>query len=72
VIDLLRVNPCGRDIGGDSLATELIIDRRLTHGATLYGRVYGGNMHMGVDRMWMRPVGFKNPVTGVDLGVASG
>jgi hypothetical protein len=53
VIDLLRVNPCGRDIGVDSLATELVIDRRLAHGATLYGRVCGGSMHMGVDRMWM-------------------
>jgi hypothetical protein len=35
VIDLLRVNPRGRDIGVDSLVTELVIDRRLTHGATL-------------------------------------
>jgi hypothetical protein len=35
MIDLLRVNPRGRDISVDSLATELVIDRRLAHGATL-------------------------------------
>jgi hypothetical protein len=35
VIDLTWVNPRGRGIGGDSLATKLVIDRRLTHGTTL-------------------------------------
>jgi hypothetical protein len=34
VIDPLRVGPGGRDLGVDSLATQLVIDRRLTHGAT--------------------------------------
>jgi hypothetical protein len=34
VIDLLRVSLAGRDIGVDSLATELVISRRLIHGAT--------------------------------------
>jgi hypothetical protein len=32
VPDRLRVSPGGRDIGVDSLATELVIDRRLAHG----------------------------------------
>jgi hypothetical protein len=52
VIDSLRINPRGQDIGVDSLATELVIDRRLAHGVTPYGRVHG-DMHMGVDRLWM-------------------
>lgn len=30
--DLLRVNSGGRDIGVESLVTELVIDRRLVHG----------------------------------------
>ncbi len=30
--DPLRVSPGGRDIGVDSLTTELVIDRRLAHG----------------------------------------
>ncbi len=34
VIYLLRLGPGGRGIGVDPLATELIIDRRLAHGAT--------------------------------------
>jgi hypothetical protein len=34
VTDLLRLSPGGPDIGVDPLATELVIDRRLTHGAT--------------------------------------
>jgi hypothetical protein len=34
VIDPLPVGPGGRDLGVDSLATQLVIDRRLTHGAT--------------------------------------
>jgi len=34
VIDLVRVNLAGRDIGVDSLITQLVISRRLAHGAT--------------------------------------
>lgn len=30
----LWVRPRGRDIGVDSLATKLVVDRRLTHGTT--------------------------------------
>lgn len=33
VIDPLRVIPVGRDIGVDLLATQLVKNRRLTHGA---------------------------------------
>jgi hypothetical protein len=32
VIGLFRANPSGRDIDVDVLATELVIDRCLTHG----------------------------------------
>lgn len=34
MIDPLRVVPGGRDISVDSLATNLVINRRLAHGAT--------------------------------------
>jgi hypothetical protein len=34
VRNLVRVGPSGRDIGAESLATELVIDRRLAHGVT--------------------------------------
>jgi hypothetical protein len=46
VIDPLRVRPGGWDLGVDSLATQLVIDRRLAHGATPYGRVCGGGINM--------------------------
>jgi hypothetical protein len=34
VTDLFRLRCVGRDVGVDSLAAELVIDRRLVHGAT--------------------------------------
>jgi hypothetical protein len=34
VIDPLRVSPGGWDLGVDSLATQLVINRRLAHGVT--------------------------------------
>lgn len=37
VIDPLRVIPVGRDIGVDLLATQLVKNRRLTHGAHTVG-----------------------------------
>jgi hypothetical protein len=34
VIDPLRVSPGGWDLGVDSFATQLVINRRLAHGVT--------------------------------------
>lgn len=33
--DLFRIGLAGRDIGVDEFATELVVDRRLTHKVTL-------------------------------------
>jgi hypothetical protein len=46
VIDPLQVRPGSRDLGVDSLATQLVINRRLAHGATPYGRACGGGINM--------------------------
>jgi hypothetical protein len=34
VTNSVLASPCGRDIGVDSLAAELVVDRRLAHGTT--------------------------------------
>ncbi|MGH4009271.1 MAG: hypothetical protein ACRDTH_14135 [Pseudonocardiaceae bacterium] len=52
----LRLIPGSRDVGVDSLAAELVIDGRLAHGATPYGRVCADGIHImgtsGVDCVW--------------------
>jgi hypothetical protein len=52
VTDQLRVSPGGRDIGVDSLATQLVINRRLTHRADTLGAGLRGRQHRGVDGLW--------------------
>ncbi len=37
VIERLRVSPGGRDLGVDSLATQLVINRRVAHGTNTLG-----------------------------------
>jgi hypothetical protein len=51
--DQLRVSPGGRDIGVDSLATQLVINRRLTHRADTLGAGLRVRHHRGVDRLWV-------------------
>jgi hypothetical protein len=51
VIDPLRVSPGGRDIRVDSLATQLVINRRLAHGANTVEAGCGGRHQHGVYRL---------------------
>ncbi|MDT7716818.1 MAG: hypothetical protein QOH09_2810 [Pseudonocardiales bacterium] len=51
--DQLRVSPGGRDIGVDSLTTQLVINRRLTHRPDTLGAGLRGRHHRGVDRLWV-------------------
>ena len=52
VPDQLRVSPGGRDIGIDSLATQLVINRRLTHRADTVEAAPWGRQRRGVYRLW--------------------
>lgn len=51
--DQLRVSPSGRDISVDSLATQLVINRRLPHRTDTLGAGLRGRYHRGVDRLWV-------------------
>jgi hypothetical protein len=53
VTDQLRVSPGGRDIGVDSLATQLVINRRLTHRPDTVEAALQGRQRRGVDRLWV-------------------
>ncbi|MDT7714349.1 MAG: hypothetical protein QOH09_341 [Pseudonocardiales bacterium] len=53
VIAPLRVIPGGRDIGDESLATQLLINRRLAHRADTIGAGLWGRHHRGVYRVWV-------------------
>jgi hypothetical protein len=52
VTDQLRVSPDSRDIGVDSLTTQLVINRRLTHRADTLGAGLRGRQHSDVDSLW--------------------
>jgi hypothetical protein len=52
VTDQLWISPGGRDISIDSLTTQLVINRRLTHRADTLGAGLRGRQHRGVDRLW--------------------
>jgi hypothetical protein len=54
VIDPLRVSPGGRDIRVDSLATQLVINRRLAHGANTVEAGLRGRHQHGVYRLCTR------------------
>jgi hypothetical protein len=41
----LQIRLGGRDLGVESLATELVIDGRLSHRQHHKGEVYGDSMH---------------------------
>jgi hypothetical protein len=51
--DQLRVSPGGRDIGVDSLTTQLVINRRLTHRPDTVEAALQGRQHRGVYRLWV-------------------
>lgn len=53
VIERLRVSPGGRDLGVESLATQLVINRRVAHGTNTLGVGFAGQHRPGVDRRWM-------------------
>jgi hypothetical protein len=53
VTDQLWVSPSGRDVGVDSLATQLVINRRVTHRAETLGAAQRGRQHRGVDKLWV-------------------
>jgi hypothetical protein len=48
----LWINPGGRDIGVDSLTTQLVINRCLPHRADTLRAGLRGRQHRGVDRLW--------------------
>jgi hypothetical protein len=52
VTDQLRVSPGGRDIGVDSLTTQLVINRRLTHRPDTVEAALQGRQRRGVYRLW--------------------
>jgi hypothetical protein len=51
--DHLRVSLNGRDIGVDSLTTQLVINRCSVHRAHTVGAGLRGRQHRGVYRLWV-------------------